>query len=445
LTALRTRCLWADSFDREYKDILALHSEVARAIAREVKAALSPEEAATLARTATVNPEAYDYYLRGIEYANRGEKEQDLRIAIQMYEKAIELDPGFAQAYAGLSGVHSAMWWNRYDRTVHRVSLAQTAAERAFQLQRDLPEAHIAFGFFYYWCRLDLDRALQEFGVAQKTMPNDALTSWGIGLVLRRQGKMEQALANLTRAFELNPLVYEYAYQIGITYVIAGKRKEALPYLDASIRLGPDYPTPYVLKAIYFLTFAGDIGQARSAIEPALRLKLGNDASIAYCRARIDLYDGAVQEAIARLSSESWEAAASTGLYIPKALIQAQLYGLAGQRQLEKSYYEAAAKMAMKMIQQNPKRANLHSTVGIAYAGLGRKQDAIREGKAGGDLESMARIYAMVGDYDEAIRLLEDLMSKPTGLGIGALRLDPAWKPLRNHPRFQALLHKYGG
>ncbi|MBP1623957.1 MAG: serine/threonine protein kinase with repeat, partial [Acidobacteria bacterium] len=203
--------LWADSFDREYKDILALHSEVARAIAREVKAALSPEESAALARTATVNPEAYEYYLRGFEYANRGEKEQDLRIAIQMFEKTIELDPGFAQAYAGLSFIHSAMWWNSYDRTEQRVSLAKTAAEKALQLQPDLPEAHIAFGFFYYWCRLDLDRALQEFGVAQKTMPNDALTYWGIGLVLRRQGKMEQALANLTRAFELNPLVFEYA------------------------------------------------------------------------------------------------------------------------------------------------------------------------------------------------------------------------------------------
>jgi serine/threonine protein kinase/tetratricopeptide (TPR) repeat protein len=436
--------LWADSFDREYKDILALHSDVARAIAREVKAALSPEESATLARTATVNPEAYDYYLRGIEYVSRGEKEQDLRIAIQMYEKAIELDPGFALAYAALSGVHSEMWWYKYERTELRVSLAKTAAEKALQLQPNLAEAHIAFGFFYYWCRMDLDRALQEFGVAQKTKPNDALTYCGIGLVLRRQGKMEQSIANLTRAFELNPLVFEYAYQVALTYVFAGNLKEAIPYCDISIRLGPDYPLPYGLKVFYILSSTGNIGQARSAIEPALRLKLGNDAFLAYCRALIDLYDGAVQEAITRLPSESWEAvdAGSAGTYTPKALIQAQLYGLAGQSQLEKSYYEAAAKMAIAKIQQQPKRASLHSTVGIAYAGLGRKQDAIREGKASENLESLARIYTMVGEYEEAIRLLEDLMSKPTGLGIGDLRLNPAWKPLRNNPRFQALLRK---
>jgi eukaryotic-like serine/threonine-protein kinase len=435
--------LWADSFDREYKDILALHSDVARAIAREVKAALSPEESATLARKTTVNPEAYDYYLRGIEYGSRGEKEQDLRIAIQMDEKAIELDPGFAQAYAGLSFFHSAMWWNSYDRTEQRVSLAKTAAEKALQLQPDLPEAHIAFGFFYYWCRLDLDRALQEFGVAQKTMPNEALTYWGIGLVLRRQGKMEQSLTNLTRAFELNPLVFEYANQTGLTYLLAGNFKEAIRYYDISIRLRPGYPATYGLKVISILYSSGDIGQARSTIKSALRLKLGNNPFIAYCRALIDLYDGAFQEAITRLSSESWEDV-DAGNYTPKALIQAQLYGLAGQSRLEKSYYEATAKMAMAKIRQQPKKSDLHSTLGIAYAGLGRKQDAIREGKAGGQNEALARIYTMVGEYDEAISLLEDLMSKPAIFGIGALRLDPAWKPLRNNPRFQALLRKYG-
>jgi len=101
--------------------------------------------------------------------------------------------------------------------------------------------------------------------------------------------------------------------------------------------------------------------------------------------------------------------------------------------------------MAMAKIRQQTTKADLHSTVGIAYAGLGRKQEAIREGKAGGNNEAMARIYTMVGEYDEAIGLLEKLMSYPAALGIGALRLDPAWKPLRNNPKFQALLHKYGG
>ncbi len=238
--------------------------------------------------------------------------------------------------------------------------------------------------------------------------------------------------------------------------------KEALRYYDIALRLAPHQPDLYGFKAAVLLRLSGDIPQARAVIESAQRLGLENDTFISIARTSVDLYDGTVREAAKRLSSESWEAVESPGAYIPKALLQAQLHGLAGQPQLEKSFYEAAAKMTAAKLRQRPEgvaEGNYHASLGIAYAGLGRKQDAIREGKVGVDqargnkdaangfarIENLAQIYAMVGEYDEAIRLLEDLMSKPTLLGIGALRLDPAWKPLRDKPRFQALLHKYGG
>ncbi|MBN1566368.1 MAG: protein kinase [Acidobacteria bacterium] len=444
--------LWADSFNREYKDILALHSDVAQAISREVKAALTPEESATLAKRGAVNPDAYDYYLRGIERA-RGGREVDIRIAIQMYEKAIELDPDFAQAYAVLSGTHSVMWWNGFDRTEHRVALAKAAADKALQLQPDLPEAHGALGFYYYWCRMDLDRALREFEIAQRSVPNNAQLCWAIGLVLRRQGKTEQSIANLAKAFELDPLSVEYAYQTGLTHASAGNLKDALRYYDAAIRLGPDRPFLYALKTFTILGSSGDIAQARAAIESAVRLGFENEPSIAYSRALIDLYAGDIQEAIKRLSLESWEAVEGQENYIPRVMLQAQLYGLAGQPQLEKSHYEAAVKIITAKIRQQPERASYHSALGIAYAGLGRKQAAIDEAKAGMNLKPvtrdaggyyqvqvLAQVYATIGEHDEAIRLLEDLVSRRRSLGAGTLRLDPVWKTLRNNPKFQALL-----
>jgi TolB-like protein/tRNA A-37 threonylcarbamoyl transferase component Bud32/predicted Zn-dependent protease len=450
--------IWADSFEREYKDILALHSDVARAIAQEVKAALSPEEVAALARKPTVNPEAYDYYLRGMERVPT-EKELDIRIATQMFEKATDLDSGFAQAYAALSMVHSAMWWLHHDRTEQRVSLAKTAVDKALQLQPDLPEAHRALGYYYYWCYLDYDRALREFGVAQRTMPNDSLISAGVGLILRRQGKMEQSLANLTKAFALNPLSTELALVAGETCASMRNLEDANRYYDIAIRLSPDWPVLYAVKTQSILRLAGDVAQARAAIEFARRLRLENDPWMAYSRGLLDLYDGTIQEAIKRLASESWEAFESRWWHV-KALLQAQIYGQAKQPQLEKSCYESAIKMLMAKIQQLPEdAAGYHSYLGIAYAGLGRKQDAIREGKTGTDMlplskdalagfsqiERLARIYVMVGDFDEAISQLEYLMSIPGDLGIGALRLDPAWKPLHDNPKFQALLRKYGG
>jgi tetratricopeptide (TPR) repeat protein len=270
---------------------------------------------------------------------------------------------------------------------------------------------------------------------------------------------MEQSIANLKRAFALNPLSTLWADNVGYTCGLIRDLDQANRYYDIAIRLSPDRPGLYAIKTQIILRLAGDIAQARAVIESARRLRLENSLSMAYSRVLVDLYDGTIQESIKRLSSESWEALESRASYVPKALLQAQLYGLARQPQLEKSFYESAVKMIMAKIQQKPDEAFYHSSLGIAYAGLGQKQNAIREGQAGVDmkpvsqdavdgfsrLENLAQIYAMVDEYDKALRLLEQLMSIPGDLGLGALRLDPAWKPLRDHPRFQALLRKYGG
>jgi len=225
--------LWANSFDREYKNILALHSDVARAIAQEVKVALTPEEVVSLTKAPVVNPEAYDYYLSGNHHLQRTELEEDIRVAIEMYEKAIQLDPSFAPAYAALSEAHARMWWMYYDRTKDRVDKAKAAADRALQLQPDLSETHRALGYYYYWCQLDYDRALLEFAIAQKAKPSDSRIALGIGAVLRRQGKMEQALANVKRAVALEPLSSDLAYNAGETCALM----RDLKYLRSGFRV----------------------------------------------------------------------------------------------------------------------------------------------------------------------------------------------------------------
>jgi len=385
--------------------------------------------------------------------------EKDCRVAIQMYEQAIQLDPSFAPAYAALSEAHARMWWMYYDRTKDRVAKAKAAVDRALQLQPDLSETHRALGYYYYWCQLDYERALEEFAIAQKAKPNDSLIASGIAFVLRRQGKMEQTLANLKKAVALDPLSADLIFQTGETCVLLRNHEEANRYYDLAIKLAPDYPQPHYFKARHYLRLAGDTAKARTVIETAQRLGLANDPWITYSRALLDLFDGAFHEAVTRLSSESWEAFESQFWFVPKALLQGQIYGLMNQPQLARSYYDSARKMAEARVRQQPEEALFHSSLGMAYAGLGRKQDAIREGKAGVDLlpvskdayrgfyrvEDLARIYAMVGDYEAAISQLEYLMSIPGDLGVGALRLDPAWKPLRNHPRFQELLRRSGG
>jgi tetratricopeptide (TPR) repeat protein len=234
---------------------------------------------------------------------------------------------------------------------------------------------------------------------------------------------------------------------------------EADQFYNMALRLTPDNTAAYSYKIRHFLRLAGDTVKARTTVETARRLGLINEARIAYSHVLLDLYDATFQEALKRLSSESLEVFEAQFYCVPRALFLAQIYGFMKQPELEKNQYDSARKLLEARVLQRPEEAMCHSALGIAYAGLGRKQDAIREGKMGTDLlpvskeayrgfyrvEELARIYVMVGDHEEAIRLLEYLMSIPGDLGIGALRLDPAWSPLHVNPRFQALLRKYGG
>jgi serine/threonine-protein kinase len=160
---------------------------------------------------------------------------------------------------------------------------------------------------------------------------------------------------------------------------------------------------------------------------------------------------------MAQLSSERWEALEWQGSFLPKPLVEAQICRLLGQQRLATRYFVEASKIAESRVQKQPEEAVFHSTLGIAYAGLGRKQEAIREAKLGVALVpiskeallgamrcvDLARVYAMVGEHDAALDQLEYLISIPGELGVGALRLDPAWAPLRAHPRFQALIRKH--
>ncbi|NWG13937.1 MAG: protein kinase [Acidobacteria bacterium] len=379
--------LWAESFDREYRNILALHSEVARAIAREVKAVLTPAEVAGFSKAPTVNPEAYSFFVRGNEYLwRRTTAEADTRTAIEMYERAVELDSGFAPAHAALSEAHGQMWRNYYDRSAGRVVQTKAAAHRALELQPDISETHRALGLYYYWCELDYDRALQELALAQSTKPNDSRIYASIGAILRSQGKMGGAVANFIKSAELDPLSAMPVHAAAQTFTFMRNYDEAARYENLAIKLAPDWPRPYGFRALCDLRLAGNAASTRGVVQTAQRIGLGNDPLIAYARTMVDLYDRTLQEASMRLPSEAWEVCESQFHFVPKALLQAQIHELLNQPQRAKLYYESARRLAEARVRQLPDEAFFHGALGIAYAGLGRKQDAIRKGTEAMDL-----------------------------------------------------------
>jgi TolB-like protein/Flp pilus assembly protein TadD/tRNA A-37 threonylcarbamoyl transferase component Bud32 len=452
--------VWAQSYDAVFSDVFKIQSDIASQVAGALGITLLQPERKSLEASHTEDSQAYDFYLRGNNYAHRSIREQDFQIGIQMFEKAVELDPKFALAYAKLSETHSAMYWYHYDHTKERLAKAKAAVDEALRLDPDLADARASLGFYYYWGFLDYDDALKEFVLAQKSRPNDSRVLLGIGAVQRRQGKFELAAATMTKATELDPRSSELAWNTSETYRLLRDYSTAERFIDQAIALSPDLASGYQEKALLELLWLGNTKPARAVIQKASSITgAEDDMAILFIRAWIEMFDGNYSEALVVASSGSRKPFDEQFQFVPRAQLLAEIYGLMGRRDLEKANYDSARVELEKRIKEQPDDARFHSALGIAYAGLGRKQDAIKEGKLGVELlpiskeawrgtyrvRDLARIYTMVGEQSAAIDLLRDLLSRPSDLSVPWLRIDPTWAPLRNNPRFQKLIAENAG
>jgi TolB-like protein/tRNA A-37 threonylcarbamoyl transferase component Bud32/Tfp pilus assembly protein PilF len=458
IDARKDEHLWAETYDRDLSDIFAVQSEVATQIAGALNANVSASSREQIERKPTANLEAYEFYLQGNQYAAT-QDEGRIRAAIELYQRAVNLDPGFALAYARLSEADSQMWWYYWDRRAERVNLAKGAVDKALALQPDLPEAHRALGAYYYMCHMDYPRALEHLDFARRRKPGDGGTLVLIGYVQRRQGKTAEALTTQLQSLELDPRSAVMVFNIGETYALLRNFEEGDRYFDRAVALMPDYSRAYAHKVRIRFRLRNDIEAARNVLRQARNVGLGGDAIVLYQGILMEISAGNSTGALDLLSSTQAEVISEQFWFVPKSLLEAQILDLQGQRELSRKKYEAALALIKNKIQGDPEDARYHSALGIALAGLGRKQDANREGLKAVEimpisndawlgacrLEDLARIYAMVGEDDRAIDTLERLMSIPIDLGAAALKLDLSWKSLRNHPRFQELIRRYGG
>ncbi|MEK6571608.1 MAG: tetratricopeptide repeat protein, partial [Bacteroidota bacterium] len=351
--------------------------------------------------------------------------------------------------------VHSAMYWFHHDHTKERLVKAKAAVDEALKLDPSLPEAHTSLGYYYYWGFLDYANALKELGTAQKSRPNDSRLLLGIGAVQRRQGKFELAATTMTKATELDPRSSELARNTSQTFRLLRNYSEAERFIDQAIALAPDLTEGYWEKALTYLLWKGDTQKAKAVIQQASTIAgREGDQGILLIRVLVEKFDGNYEEALAMISSGPMKPYDDQFQFIPRAQFFAEVYGLMKRPDLERAYYDSARVTLERKVQEQPEDARYHSALGIAYACLGRKQDAVREGKLGVELlpiskearrgtyrvRDLARIYTMVGEKDLALDQLELLLTKPSDISAPLLRIDPTWTPLRNNPRFQKLI-----
>jgi len=447
--------LWAESYDRELRDIFAVQSDIAAQVVGQLGVTLLDPERGAIEVRPTRNMDAYHAYLRGMEYVSSIDPLiREMGSAQEMFEEAVALDPDFALAYAELSKVHSAHRHFGFDRSEERALAAKAAAEKSLELAPELPEPHIAMGYYYYWGLQEYDKALEEFAAAKKIRPNDPRIIEAEGLILRRQGKFDQAVDKLKQALLLAPRDHGLPFEIGMTCNAMRRYAEAREHLKKSISLAPDQMLSYGALAENMWLSTGDLRESRRWLE-----KMGRSSGMisVWFWLSQELMERDYDAALRTLESIDTSQDVAMWYYSPKPLLMAQVYDLKGEASTARAHYDSARVLLEGILEADPERHETHIMLAAAYAGLGRKADALRQVEKALTLDpcmndaydrpflldQVAEVCAKVGEYDMALDELENLLTIPGGTTTEVLRLEPQWDPLRDHPEFQRLLREY--
>jgi len=449
--------LWAEDYDRDLTDVFAIQSDLAQKIARELQAKLSPTEKAQIERKPTENSEAYLAFVQAHDLCTRPDKlRPTIEKAEQLYEQATRLDPDFARAFAGLAWAQNWIY-HSYDPTPARKEKARAATNEAIRLQPDLPEAHLALGFYHYYCERNYQAALNEFAIAKRSLPNSAEVYMAVGSIERRQGKWAESTANFEKSVSLDPKNASVLFNFAVNYMAQRDFEAADKLFDRAIAVDPHSFSAHGMKSALAIAWKGDVGFAANQLTS---VPPGFDPDGLVTAARIWVLT--LQRKFAEALQVVQQFRGEIFIYpergpCPKAFLEGILYLRLGDKGKAQAALEQAKTVAERLVRDAPDDPGRHAQLGAVLAGLGKKEDAINEGKKAVELlpesqdafdgpqatAALAEIYAWVGEHDEAVRLLDHLLSVPNGLTVPSLKVDPIWDPLRKDPHFQALIDKY--
>jgi len=447
--------IWAEDYDRNLTDVFAIQTDLAQKIASTLQAKLSPSEKARLDRRPTQNPDAYLLFIQAEQYANTPDMfRDDSQTAKELLEQAIKLDPNFAAAFACLSMVES--WaYHSFDSTSPRRERARLAADQALRLQPDLPEGHLALGFSYYYGDRNYSRALAEFEIAKRGLPNDAQAYMAIGAIQRRQGKWTESNANFEKACALDPKNAGFMYNLGFSYVAQGNFETADKMFDRALAVSPQSFSARALKGVVAILWKGDVDAAEKQL--ALAPTTDSGGLVISTRVWVLILQRKFPTALQTVQQFPREVLDTHAGRSPKAFFEGLIYDYEGDKAKAQTAFDRARVVTEQMVRESPDDAPLRALMGEILAGLGQKEAAIAEGKRATELlpesqdaydgpqitAALATIYACTGENDKALQLLNHLLQTPNGITVPLLKVDPIWDPLRKDPRFQALIDKY--
>ena len=455
--------LWAQTYDRDLADVFAIQSEIAKAIADQLQAKLSPNEKKAIEQPPTTDLAAFDLYSRAkslLLTANfSATSDPDLRKAIELLDEAVKRDPSFFDAYCQLAYAHENLYAVRgSDHTPARLALAEAAVQAATRLRPDAAETHLARAQYLYYGLRDYAGALAELEIARRALPNDPRLFELTGYILRRRGQQEEGLRNLQRAAELDPRNFDTLQQIALSYQYLGRYAEAIAALDRALAIVPDNVETRANRELYYVFWKADTRPLHQTIDAILAQGPGAIASAAdtwfFC-ALAERDPAAAERALVALGDNPcWSEGA---IYLSRSFGEGLLARMTKDEARARTAFEAARAQQEKIVQAQPDYGPALCVLGLIDAALGRKDLALDEGRRAialtpleKDVNNGSRVLqyfaitaAWAGDKELALQQLEAGLRAPAAsqmLSYGALKLLPVWDPLRGDPRFEQIV-----
>jgi len=446
---------WANEYNSKWSEVFSLQSDVAQTIASELMVVLTPEEIEKMDEMPTRNLEAYQAYLRGRYYADQPHfSAQNWDLALLNYQNAVEIDTTFALAYAELAHAHGRLIYLRQDLSESRFEKANQAAAKAIKFGSDQPRVHIALGYYYLYTFRDNEQALKHLEIAEKSLPNNVEIMVEKADIILTSGKWEECIRLLEKAQQLSPNDALIPTNLALCYWYTRRYRDEMNACDKAVTLAPNSTWPYLYKIFGYWSWKGPCKESSDAIKSVNKEHEWYQFSLFWQLVGEANFEEALQ--LMSDTNEVW--GTHTKMWaVPKSIFKSFIYEYQNESELAHAGFEAAADIMEKKVAEVPADARYHSALGIAYAGLGRKEEAINEGLKAvellpvskdavygvGHLHDLAIIYTMVGEYDLAINQLDQLLSLPSWITPVWLGWDIRLAPLKSHPGYKELLSNH--
>jgi serine/threonine protein kinase/tetratricopeptide (TPR) repeat protein len=452
--------LWSKRYDRELADIFAIQDQLAQQIAADLHVELSPAERAAIKSPPTADVAAYDLHLRARQlldaFEDSFQSHEMFPEAIRLLEAAVARDPSFLRAWCDLAKTHLDLYWYGWDRTPERLARASTALETATKLNPDAGETHLALADYYYHGFRNYERARTELALARLTLPNSSQVPFLAGTIDRRQNRWVESERNLRRTLELDPRNPRTYFQLSINFRVQRRYAEAEKLLATALELRPGSVEVKQARARVKLDAYGQPDELCNTLTELLRdhPESTDDAANSKLECALCQHDPAAAESALALVPAA--GIPLKGATHPRAWFEGLVARALGDEPRARAAFAKARVEAEQVVRTQPDFAFAHSVLGLIDAGLGNRDNAIREGKHAVELLPVSRdsidgpelvinlatIFAWVGEPDLAMDQLEEAAAIPSLVSYGLLKLHPQWDPLRGNPRFEALVAK---